>query len=222
MSSLLYNREAAVARARLDLGRPGHWVKRPLLAPRCVGLRCVDESWRRVGSERQADPRRPAGGLLDCGANRDGPGAARSQRAPGAVTEPSGDAKTPPAAQPPPPREPSPPQGSRRFRPRSYWIVLALGLLAINIVFGMRAGQPPSRVRVPYTPFFLQQVRAGHVKDITSKGTAIQGTFTQAGAIRGQEADDAVQDRDPRIREQRRARRVAPAKGRGGQRTATR
>jgi cell division protease FtsH len=57
--------------------------------------------------------------------------------------------------------------------------VLALGLLAINIVFGMRAGQPPSRVRVPYTPFFLQQVRAGHVKDITSKGTAIQGTFTQ-------------------------------------------
>jgi cell division protease FtsH len=95
------------------------------------------------------------------------------------VTEPSGDAKTTPAAQPPPPREPSPPQGSPRFRPRSYWIVLALGLLAINIVFGMRAGQPPSRVRVPYTPFFLQQVRAGHVKDITSKGTAIQGTFTQ-------------------------------------------
>ena len=95
------------------------------------------------------------------------------------MTEPSGDAKTPPVAQPPPPREPSPPQGSRRFRPRSYWIVLALGLLAINIVFGMRAGQPPSRVRVPYTPFFLQQVRAGHVKDITSKGTAIQGTFTQ-------------------------------------------
>ncbi len=95
------------------------------------------------------------------------------------MTEPSGDAKTPPAAQPPPPREPSPPQGSRRFRPRSYWIVLAFGLLAINIVFGMRAGQPPSRVRVPYTPFFLQQVRAGHVKDITSKGTAIQGTFTQ-------------------------------------------
>ncbi len=95
------------------------------------------------------------------------------------MTEPSGDAKTTPAAQPPPPREPSPPQGSPRFRPRSYWIVLALGLLAINIVFGMRAGQPPSRVRVPYTPFFLQQVRAGHVKDITSKGTAIQGTFTQ-------------------------------------------
>ena len=98
------------------------------------------------------------------------------------MTGSRGDAQpTPtPAAQPPPPGEPSQPaQGSQRFRPRSYWIVLALGLLAINIVFGMRAGQPASRVRIPYTPFFLQQVRAGHVKEITSKGTAIQGTFSQ-------------------------------------------
>jgi cell division protease FtsH len=59
------------------------------------------------------------------------------------------------------------------------WIWLALGLLAINIFFGMRANQPQSRVRIPYTPFFLDQVRAGQVKDITSKGTAIQGTFTK-------------------------------------------
>src|SRR5262245_57649344 len=34
------------------------------------------------------------------------------------------------------------------------------------------------RVRVPYTPYFLEQVRSDHVKAITSKGTAIQGTFT--------------------------------------------
>jgi cell division protease FtsH len=59
------------------------------------------------------------------------------------------------------------------------WIWLALGLFAINIFFGMRANQPASRVRIPYTPFFLDQVRAGTVKDITSKGTAIQGTFTR-------------------------------------------
>jgi cell division protease FtsH len=32
---------------------------------------------------------------------------------------------------------------------------------------------------VPYSPFFLTQVRDGHVASITSKGTAIQGTFTQ-------------------------------------------
>ena len=36
-----------------------------------------------------------------------------------------------------------------------------------------------SRVRIPYSPFFLEQVRDGHVKEITSKGTAIQGAFNQ-------------------------------------------
>ena len=35
-------------------------------------------------------------------------------------------------------------------------------------------------MRVPYSPFFLQQVRESKVKDITSKGTAIQGTFKEA------------------------------------------
>jgi cell division protease FtsH len=45
--------------------------------------------------------------------------------------------------------------------------------------------QPASRVRVPYSPFFLQQVRAGHVKEITSKGTALQGTFAQEQSYAG-------------------------------------
>jgi cell division protease FtsH len=54
-----------------------------------------------------------------------------------------------------------------------------LVLLAVNFWAGSRATQAPSRVRVPYSPFFLQQVTAGHVAQITSKGTAIQGTFTQ-------------------------------------------
>jgi cell division protease FtsH len=59
------------------------------------------------------------------------------------------------------------------------WILFGLVLLALNFYFGSRATQPPSRVRIPYSPFFLDQVRAGHVKEITSKGTAIQGTFTR-------------------------------------------
>ena len=57
--------------------------------------------------------------------------------------------------------------------------MFALVLLGVNFYLGSRATQPPSRVRVPYSPFFLNQVRAGHVKEITSKGTAIQGTFAQ-------------------------------------------
>src|SRR5207247_5696288 len=39
--------------------------------------------------------------------------------------------------------------------------------------------QAHSGVRVPYSALCLQQVTGGHVAQITSKGTAIQGTFTQ-------------------------------------------
>ena len=58
-----------------------------------------------------------------------------------------------------------------------WWIAFAVGLLAINILVGSMATRD-DRVRVPYSPFFLEQVDAGHVEEITSKGTAIQGTFT--------------------------------------------
>ena len=94
------------------------------------------------------------------------------------MTEPREDARQTPGTQPPP-RGPAPPPQRSRFRPGWTWLALFLGLLAVNMFFGSRAGQPASRVRIPYTPFFLQQVRAGHVDQITSKGTAIQGTFTQ-------------------------------------------
>ena len=85
-----------------------------------------------------------------------------------------------PATSPPGSPTPSKPEGSpRRPRIRVAWIVFALALLAFNFWAGSRATQAPSRVRVPYSPYFLKQVSAGHVAEITSKGTAIQGTFTQ-------------------------------------------
>jgi cell division protease FtsH len=78
---------------------------------------------------------------------------------------------------PPAPRgtTPKPP----RWRPGRTWILFIVALLVFNFYFGSRATQPPARVRVPYSPFFLDQVRNGHVQTITSKGTAVQGTFTQ-------------------------------------------
>jgi cell division protease FtsH len=87
-------------------------------------------------------------------------------------------ANAPPAprgSSPPSPPSPQPP----RFRPTRGWIIFAVVLLGFNFYLGSRATQPASRIRVPFSPFFLQQVTDGHVKDITSKGTAIQGTFTQ-------------------------------------------
>jgi cell division protease FtsH len=74
--------------------------------------------------------------------------------------------------------DPAQPSGSPpRFRIGRWWIVFALGLLAVNFWAGSQAMQAESRVRVPYSPYFLEQVRAGHVAEITSKGTAIQGEF---------------------------------------------
>src|SRR3954465_11193750 len=66
-----------------------------------------------------------------------------------------------------------------RFRPTRGWIIFAVVLLGFNFYLGSRATQPASRIRVPYSRCFLQQATGGHVKEITSKGTAIQGTFTK-------------------------------------------
>src|SRR5439155_347454 len=54
-----------------------------------------------------------------------------------------------------------------------------------------------SRVRVPYSPFFLEQVTAGHVKEITSKGTAIQGTFAQKEQYAGSKPTTKFQTEIP-------------------------
>ena len=69
---------------------------------------------------------------------------------------------------PPAPRGSSPRKPPSRFPISRGWIVFALLLFALNFYLGSRATQPPSRVRVPYSPFFLNQVNAGRVKEITS------------------------------------------------------
>src|ERR671915_2649543 len=82
-------------------------------------------------------------------------------------------AETPPPA----PRGSSPPPQGPRFRLSLRWIVLILAVLALNLFIANRAMEPESRVRVPYSPFFLQQVNTDNVEEITSQGTDIEGTF---------------------------------------------
>jgi cell division protease FtsH len=96
-------------------------------------------------------------------------------------------ADTPRDARPPPAPRVSSPTGQQppRFRFSRGWILFAIALLAFNFYLGSRAMQPASRTRIPYSPVFLKQVRAGHVKQITSKGTTIQGTFTKKLAVSG-------------------------------------
>jgi cell division protease FtsH len=98
--------------------------------------------------------------------------------------ESQGGSKPPPA-----PRGSSPTTPQRPWhRPGPRWIIFFLAVLALNILVSTRAMQPTARVRVPYTPFFINQVSAGHVASITSKGTAVQGTFTKPLSYRGAKA----------------------------------
>ena len=62
-------------------------------------------------------------------------------------------------------------------RLRGFWIFV-VALLAVNWI-SVLAFQPSAqpRVKVPFSPYFLQQVQAGEVKSISSKGDTIQGTF---------------------------------------------
>jgi cell division protease FtsH len=80
-----------------------------------------------------------------------------------------------------------PVQAPRQPRYR-WWLAILLGLLVINYWAGSRATEASSRVRVPYSPFFLQHVGAGGVVEITSKGTAIQGTFSKPESYKGSKA----------------------------------
>ena len=62
-------------------------------------------------------------------------------------------------------------------RLRGFWIfvVVLLALNWISVLLSSPPGQP--RVKVPFSPYFLNQLQAGQVKSISSKGDTIQGTF---------------------------------------------
>ena len=95
-------------------------------------------------------------------------------------------AQTEPRLAPPArkPAAPPPPPPKSRFR-FAWWAAWIVGLLVVNYWLGSRATQAQQRVAFPYSPFFIQQVDAGNVTSISSKGTAIQGTFKHAESYTG-------------------------------------
>jgi len=66
--------------------------------------------------------------------------------------------------------------------PRNQWVMLAavIGvLLAINL-WVSSAALSPSRVRIPYNPTFLAQLKGNNVASVSSTSLAIQGSFKKA------------------------------------------
>ena len=74
----------------------------------------------------------------------------------------------------------SPPPRPRGFGPG--FLIFFLLVLALNIVLAssLETRTQQTRVRIPYSPTFLQQVQTGNVRSISSKGTTVQGTFRTA------------------------------------------
>jgi cell division protease FtsH len=69
------------------------------------------------------------------------------------------------------PRRPLGPVGTRVA------LLVFVGLLVLNYTLASRSLSEPPLTRIPYSPLFLEQVRAGNVSRITSKGSSIQGLF---------------------------------------------
>ena len=65
------------------------------------------------------------------------------------------------------------PSAWRRF----WWVLLAL--FALNFIVSLALSGKPARLSVPYTLFY-HQVQQGNVREISSKGDEIQGTFRVA------------------------------------------
>ena len=72
-----------------------------------------------------------------------------------------------------------PPQRTIRWERIVRVALFAGALLVFNYWIAGRVTQEPPRVRIPYSPFFLDQIKAGHVAAITSRGTAVQGQFSR-------------------------------------------
>jgi cell division protease FtsH len=71
----------------------------------------------------------------------------------------------------PPVKPPMLPFSGRRF------LGILLLLLALNWIAVAVFAPPKERISVPYTPFFLDQVRKDNVKDISSEGDTVKGDF---------------------------------------------
>jgi cell division protease FtsH len=53
------------------------------------------------------------------------------------------------------------------------WFVV--GFLALNLALSFMTGRPEERERVPYQPFFVDQVEGGNVEEISSRADSIEG-----------------------------------------------
>ena len=74
------------------------------------------------------------------------------------------------------------PWSGRRF------VVILISLFVLNWLIVAVFAPAEKRIRVPYNPTFLAQVRDSNVKEISSKGDTIQGEFKKDVKYKGDKA----------------------------------
>jgi cell division protease FtsH len=81
--------------------------------------------------------------------------------------------------------------------PRSRaFIAFLLGLLAVNLLLSFLTSGPADRPRVPYQPFFVNQVTANNVSEISSQEDSIEGTLKSETTYDPPGDDKPVQVKD--------------------------
>ncbi len=112
-----------------------------------------------------------------------------SRRPPGQGTR--GQPPTPPAwrVTPAPDGRGRQPQPRPPRSPNARWLLLllAVGLLALNLWISSQALQPASRVSVTFSTFY-DQLNHGNVSSISSTGNSIQGSFRHGYSTKGNNA----------------------------------
>src|SRR6188472_2041173 len=88
----------------------------------------------------------------------------RDDKSPSWRVEPAPDGRGAPPAKRPPimPRQ-----------RRGTFVAVLLALLAVNLILALVTSKPTERTRVPYQPFFVEQVKAGNVQEISSQEQTI-------------------------------------------------
>jgi cell division protease FtsH len=81
-----------------------------------------------------------------------------------------------------PQRPPMIPWGPRRF------ITILLGLFVLNWLIVAVFVPPANKIKVPYNPTFLTEVRGGNVKEISASGDTVDGTFKKKVTYKGDSA----------------------------------
>jgi cell division protease FtsH len=84
------------------------------------------------------------------------------------------------------PKKPKPPMIGMSWR---RFVVILGVLLVINYISVAVFAPQPTRVKIPYSPTFLTQVRADTVKEIASTGDTIKGDFKKKIKVEGKEAE---------------------------------